>query len=481
MQHTPLVTIYIPCKDYGEFLAQSVNSVFEQAYLNWELFIIDEASSDNTLDIAREFWQRAPSKVSVIANDSPLGLQRVANMVLRRSKGEYIIRLDADDWLDESALLVMVSRMLTDPSLGIVYGSYYYVDRSGNLLGVERQPKLWLEDKSGLNPPHGACTLIKTRSLKSVGGYLEDVDAQDGWDIWFKLLNRTKASSISTTVFFYRQHSGSLSRDSARLYNARSKIFASLRSSLSGSYVPTVLAVIPVRESYPRFKGVPYAKIGLKSLLEHAICNVQALKLISEVIVSADSEPVLEHVGSLQSSGKIKPVTSVLRPSQLSGPHVDLHDILSHALSTFEKEKATLPDIILFLSLHTPLINTIAVQQAIDILLVTESDTVVSVHEERNPIFTHSVNGLKLVGAGRFDGLFHRSQQLFRFTGGIIASWCGSITERSLWSGKTGYVELSPEQSLVVNDLATLRLACSLLQKNSSPSGELTASVVEYN
>ena len=45
---SPLVTIYIPCKDYGNFLKQAVDSVIRQAYENWELIIIDEGSTDNT-------------------------------------------------------------------------------------------------------------------------------------------------------------------------------------------------------------------------------------------------------------------------------------------------------------------------------------------------------------------------------------------------------------------------------------------------
>ena len=51
---SPLVTIYIPCKDYGNFLKQAVDSVIRQAYENWELIIIDEGSTDNTAKIASQ-------------------------------------------------------------------------------------------------------------------------------------------------------------------------------------------------------------------------------------------------------------------------------------------------------------------------------------------------------------------------------------------------------------------------------------------
>ena len=93
-----------------------------------------------------------------------------------------------------------------------------------------------------------------------------------------------------------------------------------------------------------------------------------------------------------------------------------------------------------------------AIGNAIDTLLVTESDTVISVVEERNPVFVHSDTGLKLVGNGRFDDLFHRSEQLLRFNGAIIASWWDVIAQGSLWGGRTGFVEMTPHDSRILSD-----------------------------
>ena len=51
----PLVTIYIPCRNYGKYLRQSIESVLSQIYSNWELFIIDEGSNDDTEEISKEY------------------------------------------------------------------------------------------------------------------------------------------------------------------------------------------------------------------------------------------------------------------------------------------------------------------------------------------------------------------------------------------------------------------------------------------
>ena len=137
----PLVTIYIPCRNYGQYLKQSVESVFSQIYSNWELIIIDEGSSDGTKEISKEMQKRNPSKVSLITNEKPMGLQKLANHVLSIANGKYMMRLDADDWLDEAALFLMINKLEQTKKAGLVYGNYYYTDQEGNIIGVEYSQK----------------------------------------------------------------------------------------------------------------------------------------------------------------------------------------------------------------------------------------------------------------------------------------------------------------------------------------------------
>ena len=123
----PLVTVYIPSRNYGKFLKKSVQSVIDQLYLEWELFIIDEGSSDNTKTIAETYQKKYPTKIKLIQNKKPLGLQKLANYLLGIAKGKYIIRLDADDWFHEVALLSLVNKLEENPKAGIAYGNYFYM------------------------------------------------------------------------------------------------------------------------------------------------------------------------------------------------------------------------------------------------------------------------------------------------------------------------------------------------------------------
>lgn len=455
MQIDPLVTIYIPCRNYGRYLATAIESVVNQLYKNWEMIVVDEASDDNTAVISNYFKQMYPERIKIVRNDSPFGLQRVANTVMGMANGKYLIRLDADDWLDEGALLLMVAKLESDSNYGLVYGNYYYTDEAGHVLGVERRPKLGEENASGHLPPHGACTMVSTRALKTVGGYSEEVNAQDGWELWFKLLNRVKSVQLDVPVFYYRQHQQSLSRNSDRMLNARTEILRKVRESLNGSYRPTCLAVIPVRESYPDWDGVPYETIQGRTLLELALKSALGARGVTEVVVTSESRTVLDFSQSLEQKSQ-RPHLRILRPQSDDQASLKPQQILAHAVEKFRETRGWSPDMVLFLSIHAPLRESSHIDKAIDILIVTMSDSVVSVIQEREPMFRHGKNGLELLNPGRFDGLAYEREHLYRFNGAIIGLWASNLLEGQLFGQSVGYLEMAENRSVQVKHRADL-------------------------
>jgi len=442
-----LVSIYIPCHNYGRFLEQTVESVFGQLHPNWELFIVDEGSQDDTAEIAERLRQRDPLRITLIRNHAPVGLQRIANSILGLANGKYIMRLDADDWLDEGALLLMVAKLESDEEFGLVYGNYYYTDAEGNVLGTERRHKFGVEDRSGHVPPHVACTMVRTRLLKSVGGYSEDINAQDGWELWFKLINRTKAASLDAPLFYYRQHTTSLSRDSKRLLDARARIFHQAQQRNKGSYQPSCLAVIPAREAYPSWDKIPYREFEGKSLLQHALESALQASGVTAVAISAEQPSVLQFAEHLVSQQLVADHVRLMRPEALRGSDFPVRDILLHAAEAYQQTHQQLPDILLFLSLHAPLRRAAHVDNAVDVLLTTAADSVVSVTEESEPMFAHGRLGLQLLNPGRFQQLVYERERLFRFNGAVLGVWTEVLLAGSLFGDSIASIEMSKEDS----------------------------------
>ena len=134
--------------------------------------------------------------------------------------------MDADDWLSEYALELMLNKIRENKKIGLVYSGYFYTNSNGIVLGVENNFDLV---KSKNIPPHGACCLISVKSLKSVGGYSTEFKAQDGWDIWFKLRNKFLYKCVHLPLFYYRKHGYSLSDNYKKILKERSKIFKKMK------------------------------------------------------------------------------------------------------------------------------------------------------------------------------------------------------------------------------------------------------------
>ncbi len=451
MKKKPIVSIYIPCKDYGEYLSNAIDSVVNQVYTNWELIIINEGSNDNTSKIARSYQKKYPNQISLIEHNKPIGLQKVANKVLDIAKGKYVVRLDADDWFHELALFAMVSKIEENPKAGIIYGNYFYTNEDGKILGIESRPQLGKEDLVGHLPPHGACTLFDKKILINEGGYFEEVDAQDGWDLWYKLFKKVEAISLDLPLFYYRQHEKSLSKDNNRLLNARAKIFEKIRNKSIKQTSPSVLAVLPVKESYPNLKNIPYKTINGKSLIEIAISNALMSDQINDLIVSSESQTVLNFSKELEKKKLVPKHQRILR-KDITSRNIPITDFLISASKHFKNVNGKYPDILVYLSLHAINRRAKHIDQAINNLIISESDSVVSVQEEREPMFNYKESGLNLINPGRFKDLSFDKERLYRFNGSIIASLWNNISKNDLFGQKTSFIEMNHSDSIQIKD-----------------------------
>ena len=456
MKNNPLVTIYIPCRNYGKYLSQSIESVLNQIYTNWELFIIDEGSNDKTEEISKDYQKRYPSKIFFIKNSKPLGLQKVANKILAKASGKYMIRLDSDDWFHEIALYIMVKKLEDNNNAGIAYGNYFFTNKLGNIIGIETRHKLGEEDLYGQLPPHGACTLFETDELRKEGGYYENIDAQDGWDLWYKLYKKIGAISIDLPLFYYRQHQQSMSRDSDRLLKARAKIFKEVREKSKTKYKPKILALIPVKESYPNLKNVPFKKINGISLLEKAINCAFDSQQISDLVVYSKSQKVLDFSKNLEKNNNVPAHKRLLRTTESNLKNIPINDFMISVGNFYKKNTGLYPDIIIYLSLHAINRNAEHIDKALNNLLISNSDSVVSVQEEREPMFNHGESGLNLINPGRFRNLSFDKEKLYRFNGSMIATKWSSIKEGSLFGIKTTYIEMSQNDSIQIKDTSQL-------------------------
>ncbi len=217
----PEITIYITNKNYGKYINQSIKSALKQNFDNFEIIIIDDGSSDNSKKIIEKY--RTKKNIRIFYRKSK-GLLNNINFAIRASRAKYILRLDADDYLDPNALTVLHKKIIENREIAMVYSDYYEIDSKGNFLNLSRNISLDKHSKLKDIPAHGACSLIKKSFLEEVGYYDVKVDRQDGFDIWFKFVNNYKIKNVNIPLFYYRQHKSNLTINQKKLLRVRSKL-----------------------------------------------------------------------------------------------------------------------------------------------------------------------------------------------------------------------------------------------------------------
>ena len=291
----PRISVYVVSRDYGRFLSEAVESVLRQHSEDWELLLIDDGSTDDTADVIRLY--SGDPRVRIFTTPG-IGLPAVCNLAMRESRGKYLIRLDGDDVFDENALLVLSSYLERDPDLALVFPDYYLMDEGGEILAHERRQKL--EDGGGqlmAAPPNGACTMVRKTVLESIGGYREDLGAQDGFDLWAKVRHTHRALNVNLPLFYYRRHGQNLTNSSYRILAARRQITKDAVTTQLERCRP-LLAVIPCRRNYDFRTDLWSVELNGKSLLKRKLETCLASSLFDHVIVASDTEAIIPTLES---------------------------------------------------------------------------------------------------------------------------------------------------------------------------------------
>ena len=377
------ITVYLVSHNYGKYLEEAIESVLRQTIDDWELIIIDDNSSDNTYEVMNLY--RGDERIRLFKTGG-IGLPAVCNFALKKASGSYIIRLDGDDIFDENILLVLSNWLDRNPDDILVFPDYFFVDENGIELSYERRQKIY--DLNHMNdiPPNGACTMIRTRLIKELGGYREDLGAQDGFDLWNKINGRYKYGNVNIPLFYYRRHKQNLTNNSQHILHARQEIKFDAVSERLDSFRP-IIAVIPCRKNYDFRPDVWKIVLQEKSLLERNIEKCIRSKLFDHIVVASDNS-------------KVKDIMSRFNDKRLSFfPRIRQNTIRSKSITlTLEKIVKPLdPNLkgLVFLSyLQAPFVTSNTIEESVTTLIMNNADSAMGMSEVNDAVFKRSIHGL---------------------------------------------------------------------------------------
>jgi glycosyltransferase involved in cell wall biosynthesis len=215
----PLVSVIIPCYNYAEFIEKCIKSVVSQTYDNIEVIVINDGSTDDTDAIVTKLRQEF--KIRYIKRENK-GIIATRNEGVRLSKGDFLIQLDADDWLDNSFIEKTLTRAVKTGS----DISYTQVHIFGRADFVTKYPDFKLEYLKHANYIH-ASALVR-RSVfrhREYDSYLNDKGYED-WDLFLDAcMDGAKAVLVDEPLLHYQKHSMPRSR-SDKFENTRKESLA---------------------------------------------------------------------------------------------------------------------------------------------------------------------------------------------------------------------------------------------------------------
>jgi len=451
----PLVTIYLVNHNYSQYLLESINSVLDQDFKDYELLIIDDGSTDNSISIINKISDL--KNVNIIQQNNK-GLNTTNNIALKLSRGKYIMRLDADDYLSSDAVGTMVNILEKDPRLAMIFPDYFEIDESSNVIRQVQRHDFDNDVTLYDQPAHGACTMIRKKILQEVGGYDESFNRQDGYDLWLKILHgRYYFKNINTPLFYYRQHKHNLTKNEKKLLETRSKIISKHVNKYKKNI--NTIALIPVRGYDIDPRSNPLSILDKKPLINWTIDSALESKVIDNIIVSTPNNDVLKHVENYYS----EKVLLHQRDPKLAWINKKLNDTLSILLKFYES-KYKEPDALMVLNIESPFRGPLYIEKAVNVMRLFDVDSVIGVRIEDDIFYSH--DGTGLVPRSNDSGLKLEREVLYKKTGGMsLVKRDYFIKTKNIFGGRIGHIQLDNYSATVINTTFDWEVA-KLLIKN---------------
>lgn len=454
--YDPKVTVYIASYNYGRYLRQAIESVLRQTFGSWELIAIDDGSTDETREVLANF--EGHPKIKIYSNQQNEGLTRTSNKAIQLAHGKYVMRLDADDYLDENALLVLANKLDRNHEIALVYPDYYVVSEDGRILRLERRSKVYDEAELLDLPAHSACSMIRKSCLIELGGYNEEIRCQDGYDLWIRLISKYRVYNVNLPLFYYRRHRGSLTTYKDRILRTRQQI---KRAFISKQSMPSirVLAIIPARGTEVADSTLRALRsIASKPLIDYTLEAALKSGALDRIVVTSDSKEILEYARSFP---EIEIITRSPELAKLNSP---IEPTVIHVLNTLKDCDGYVPDAVMLLYINSPLRETRHIQKAIDTLQIFECDSVVSVKEDNSYFYHRGKHGLEPIVKDRKLRL--EREVFYAENGDIILSKTEVITSESFIGRDVGHIIMTQEESFQIDSEFEFWLVEQILKRH---------------
>lgn len=208
-----LVSVLIPNYNYAQYIEKAVESVERQTYRNFEIIVVNNGSTDNSLEVLRALGNRI-----TLVDQKNLGQSGSRNSGLKHARGEFIAFLDADDTWEPTKLEKQVA-LFRDQEVGLVYTGLKRVNSQGETISVQLPLHRGRILENFIKSPGAAVVggestaVIRKIALDQAGEFDPRLSVGSGWDMWRRIAAQWKIESVNEPLANYLQHNSNLSKN----------------------------------------------------------------------------------------------------------------------------------------------------------------------------------------------------------------------------------------------------------------------------
>jgi len=288
MNRKPLISIIMNCYNGGQYLEESINSVINQTYKNWELIFWDNLSTDNSFKIFEKFKDK---RLKYFCSKMHNVLYDARNLAIQKAQGDFIAFLDTDDiWLSDK-----IEKQLPkfdDPKVGLVYGNFWILNKKKiikkKIFSKKKLEKGSITQSLLKNYKVGLLTIIIRKSFLINFDRVFDssYDSIADFDFVIKFSLKHKLDYVQEPVAIYREHEAQLSK---KLFNTQIEQFKHWLISIESNQETSFLNIkfIKNKIKYMEVVKLIYEKKWLKSLsmINNYPLSLNKIKLIIILIL----------------------------------------------------------------------------------------------------------------------------------------------------------------------------------------------------
>jgi glycosyltransferase involved in cell wall biosynthesis len=199
------ISVLMPVYNCETYLRESIESILNQTFKDFEFLIIDDGSIDSSAEIIRSY---SDPRIRLIQNEENIGITKSLNKGLNLAKGKYIARQDADDISMPERLEKQVNFLEAHSNIALISSSIQGIEESGKEVWIWKLPcdnNIIKENLlKGLNQFSHPSSMFKKECIQKVGGYRQIFDAAEDYDLWLRIAEEYEVSNIEQILCRYR-------------------------------------------------------------------------------------------------------------------------------------------------------------------------------------------------------------------------------------------------------------------------------------